>query len=180
MNRATGNTNQTNFVKGGGTPSVNDGIDAQVSQILNSGQKSSQPNRADNPDLNCFDIAPGNTSPTASQKAGVVTISPNSPGLASTTITDPSIVSVGTTIEPILKANPIRSEFLIQNIDVVPIAIILTKNKGSNTIYHAMLSACTTADDGTGGSFISDLWKGDVYVVAVSAGGRLVAYEMTP
>jgi hypothetical protein len=161
-------------------PTVNDGISAQVSQLLNQGQNHPQPNRADNPDLNCFDIAPGNTSPTPGQKAAVVTISPNSPGLSSETINDPAVITVGTTVEPLFKANPNRQEFLVQNIDTVVVYLIFTKNKGSNVVYHVALSGCTAADDGTGGSYISDLWKGDVYIVGQAAAARVVAYEMTP
>jgi hypothetical protein len=115
-------------------------------------------------------------------KALVVTISPNSPQASSETITDP-VGQVGpisaTAATPILQANPNRLECNIQNTSTDVVYLILTQNKGSLTNYHIALAACASANDGTGGNWTSDLWKGPIFALSSGGAGTAAVYEMT-
>lgn len=159
-----------------------DNISQQVDQIL-SGAKTGQPNRADDPNLDCPQVCPGNQAPTPGMKSLVVTISPNSPTSQSTTVNDP-VGQVGpisnTNPTPVLQANPSRLEVNIQNTSTDVIYLILTQNKGSLTNYHIALAACGTAGDGTGGNWTSDLWKGPIFALSSTGAGKLAVTEMTP
>lgn len=157
-------------------------ITQSVNQVLQ-GNKTVNPNRADDSGLNCADICPGNQAPTSGMKALVVTISPNSPTNQSETVNDP-VGQVGpisaTTPTLILQANPSRLEVLIQNTSTDVIFLILTQNKGSLTNFHIALAASSSANDGTGGIWISDLWKGPIYALSSTGAGTLAVTEMTP
>jgi hypothetical protein len=202
-NFGSGPKNPGGFVKNGGTPvpqtlphpinNVNNSapigntIDEQVQQVLK-GQRTSQPNRADNPDVSCPDVAPGFTAPTNSQKALVVTVSPNSPGSLSTTITEPvGQVLISDTIPQVLaQANLNRSEMIIQNTGTTVIYLIFgiapggPANATQGIRYHVALAPGAAAHDGTGATWVSDLWKGQVSAFAAVGGGQLAISEFTP
>lgn len=157
-------------------------IEQSVNQILQ-GNKTGNPNRADDPNIACPDICPGNQAPTPGMKSLVVTISPNSPTNQSNTVNDP-VGQVGpisaSAPEPVLQANPNRLEVTIQNTSTDVVYLILTQNKGTLVNYHIALAACSTAGDGTGGTWISDLWKGPVFALSSTGAGTLAVTEMTP
>lgn len=77
-------------------------------------------------------------------------------------------VVVGSSAVILLFANPNRKELFIVNRGTSIIYIGLGSNPTS-TQYHLALPACSSADDGTGGVFISDIWQGDVYGICGAA-----------
>lgn len=162
---------------------VDKNIVDSVKQVL-SGNKTGQQNRADNNDLNCVDICPGGQQPTALMKAAVVTLSPNSPGLQAGTSTPPANLGVSATaFQTVLRANTNRSEVIIQNNGTTVIKLVLgpsTLSPSDQTHYHIALAASNSADDGSGGTFVSDLWKGDIQALSDSAGGTILVTELTP
>jgi hypothetical protein len=77
-----------------------------------------------------------------------------------------------------LAANTARREFIIVNTDVVVLYIGLGQTPTA-TAYHLALKPCSTAHDGTGGSYVSDLWKGTVNAIAASTTGHVAVTELT-
>src|ERR1700747_3367644 len=67
-----------------------------------------------------------------------------------------------TTAAKILAANPLRFECIITNTGTTVIYLALGQSQPSTTAYHIALAGCSTANDGTGGTFISYGWQGAV------------------
>lgn len=87
-------------------------------------------------------------------------------------VNTPSIASSATA----LSANATRQSFVITNSGTNVLYVRLAAS-ASTTVFHAALKACTTNDDGTGGTFYSDEYSGLVSIAGTSP--RYVATELT-
>jgi hypothetical protein len=81
----------------------------------------------------------------------------------------PASTAVTDTASTILEANSGRNELIIANIGTTTIYLCFGQTP-TTSAYHVPLAPCATANDGTGGILISDVWKGDVQAIAVSSG----------
>src|ERR1043166_150444 len=87
-------------------------------------------------------------------------------------------ITVGTTPVKLLDANPKRKEFIITNSGTTIIVLKFTAPPNYNTgDFHIILPASSVARDGTGGSFISDLWQGSVWAVGNNVSGEVILVE---
>jgi hypothetical protein len=126
-----------------------------------------------------FDPVSGNTPavkgsstvPVAADDALVVSLSPNVlPGV--------NPITVGTSSSAILNANSSRKECTVVNTGTTYIYLGLGQTP-SGTAYHIALAKCTTANDGTGGTWTSDMWKGAINAISSASGGTVVVTELT-
>lgn len=95
--------------------------------------------------------------------------------IASTTVAQ---TSVGTTADEILFGNEKRKRFMVQNTGTTVIKLGLGRTPTA-TAYHVALKACASADDGSGGMYIDEMWRGDVTAISSAAGGTCVVTELT-
>ena len=101
------------------------------------------------------------------QLVQLVGLDGETPAFQSTTTNVPARTTVTTTVVVVLLAeDEDRKQFIIQNTDILPIHLAFGANNPSVSEHHVTLKACTNANDGTGGSFISDMWKGEVRAIA--------------
>lgn len=89
-----------------------------------------------------------------------------------------STLSVSGTSGSILAANSSRVEVIVTNTGTSVIYLGLGRTP-SITAYHIALSACSTANDGTGGVFISDTWKGQINAIGSNNAGTICVSELT-
>ena len=135
---------------------------------------------AANPDFNSLTdgtngpvaVKPASTAALSTDKALVVT----EPG--STTASSPANTAVTSAASNLLSANPARREVIITNTDVVVIYIALGQTPTSSA-YHVALSPCQVAHDGTGGIFLSDIFKGQINAIVASTSGHASIVELT-
>src|SRR5690242_13857613 len=92
--------------------------------------------------------------------------------------TAPSRQSVANTAGQIAGANASRAELIIVNVGTVPVLLALGQTPTASA-YHVALTPCTTADDGTGGSFVCDYWTGAVQAIVASGTGAVCVTELT-
>lgn len=121
---------------------------------------------------NTATVKAASTAAVATDTALVVT----EPG--STTAGACANTSVTSVSSAALAANTARREFMIINTDVVTVYIGLGQVPTA-TAYHFALKPCTLAHDGTGGSFVSDVWKGAVNAIVASTSGHVAITELT-
>lgn len=95
------------------------------------------------------------------------------------TASAPAQQSVGNSASQILPQNQQRAELIIVNTGTVPIFLGLGAAP-SGTAYHVALGPCSSANDGTGGSFVCDWWVGSVQAIAPAGGGSVCATEIVP
>jgi len=137
-----------------------------------------------------YDPASGNnpavkaasTVPVAADEALVVSLSPNSAQFATSTTANtlPGVnpVSVTTSSGAILNSNTARKECTIVNTGTTVIFLGLGQTP-SGTAYHIALGGCTTANDGTGGTYTSDIYKGTINAISSAIGGTVCVTELT-
>ena len=106
--------------------------------------------------------------------AGTITTAP----VSSTTSNVPSQQTVTSTSGQILATNSSRKECTVVNTGTVAVYLGLGRTPTS-TAYHVALSACTSANDGTGGTYTSDIWKGAINAITASTSGTVVITELT-
>ena len=99
-------------------------------------------------------------------------------GNKSSTSSTAAQTAVGTTAGQILAALSTRKEVIIQNTGTTIIKLILGAGTPTQTVYHVGLKAASAADDGTGGTFVSDLWTGAIQAISSAAGGTCVVTEI--
>lgn len=97
---------------------------------------------------------------------------------ASSTASAPSVQAVGTSSGSILATNAARKEAIIVNTGTTILYLGLGQVP-TNTAYHIALAACTIANDGSGGTFVSDLWKGAINAISSAVSGAVVVTELT-
>lgn len=86
-------------------------------------------------------------------------------------------ISIGTTPQQIMLANPNRLGWRVTNIGTTIIYIGVGKVP-SNTIYDHILPGCTgSANDGTGGVLVDDLYLDAVWAVSSASGGSIALVE---
>lgn len=127
-------------------------------------------------------VKAASTSPVVTDPALVVSLSPNSVQFATsvTANTLPGVnpVSVGTSSVSVLSANASRKEAVIVNTGTTIIYLGLGQTP-TTTAYHIALPGCTTANDGTGGSWITDMWKDIINAIGSAVSGTVCVTEMT-
>lgn len=122
------------------------------------------------------------TVPTSAAEALVVALSPNSAQFATSTTanalpgTNPQ--TIGVTSSAVVNANASRKEVTIVNTGTTYIYLGLGQTP-TGTAYHIALAKCTAANDGTGGTWTSDMWKGAVNAISSGAGGTVNLTELT-
>jgi len=85
------------------------------------------------------------------------------------TASAPSQQTVGGSSGSILASNALRIEATIINTGTTPIYLGLGQTPTA-TAYHICLAACSTANDGTGGTYTTDVWKGTINAISASSG----------
>jgi hypothetical protein len=81
-------------------------------------------------------------------------------------------VTVGIAVLQLALENRSRKELIIVNTGTTAIYIGFGFNP-TPTNYTMFLQPCSVANDGTGGTIISDAWKGAVFCISSAAGGVL-------
>jgi len=76
-----------------------------------------------------------------------------SSGTNASSATAPAQTSVGTTASTILAANSSRIQVIVQNTGTTVIKLALGATP-TQTVYHVALQACSSADNGTGGTLV--------------------------
>lgn len=137
-----------------------------------------------------FDPASGNvpavkgstTVPVAADNALVVALSPNSSQFATsttaTTLPGTNPQTIGTSSSAVVNATASRKEITITNTGTTVIFLGLGQTP-TITSYHIALSGCTLANDGTGSTYTTDIWKGAINAISSSAGGLVNVAELT-
>jgi hypothetical protein len=87
----------------------------------------------------------------------------------SNTSSSPAQQTVGSSSSQILVANGGRLEVRVVNTGTTAVYLALGKTPTS-TAYAVALSACSVANDGTGGVWVSDLWKGSINAISGTSG----------
>lgn len=108
---------------------------------------------------------------------GSLSITPTSSSTASA-LPGVNPISVGAVSVVLLTANSNRKELTIVNTGTTVLFLGLGQTP-TTTAYHIALSACTGANDGTGGTYISDIWKGAVNAIGSAGGGTSCVTELT-
>jgi hypothetical protein len=98
--------------------------------------------------------------------------------LPSVTANSPSAQTVTSTSGSVLASNTSRKELRVTNTGTVAVYLGLGQTPTA-TAYHVALSPCTSGNDGTGGGYTSDLWKGAVNAIVASTSGTVVVTELT-
>lgn len=122
------------------------------------------------------------TVPTTGAEALVVALSPNSSQFATSTTantlpgTNPQ--TIGVSSSAVVNTNAARKEVTIINTGTTIIYLGLGQTP-TTTAYHIALVKCTAPNDGTGGTWTSDMWKGAVNAISSGAGGTVNLTELT-
>ena len=137
-----------------------------------------------------FDPVSGNTPatkgsstvPLATDNALVVALSPNSAQFATSTTANalPGVnpITVGASSVAVVNSNASRKEVTIINTGTTVIFLGLGQTP-TTSAYHIALAKCTAANDGTGGTWTSDMWKGSVNAIGSAGGGAVNLTELT-
>lgn len=99
-------------------------------------------------------------------------------GAASSTSSSPLQQAVGTSSVNLLSANAARREVIVVNTGTTVLYLGLGQTP-TNTAYHVALKACGSANDGTGGVYISDLFSGQINAIGSAVSGTVVVCELT-
>ena len=97
----------------------------------------------------------------------------------SQTVSAPAQTAQSTTAAQVLASNARRRQVIVQNTGTTVIKLVLGTGTPTQTAYTVALGACAAANDGTGGVFVSDVWRGAVQAISNAAGGTLVVTEIT-
>jgi len=89
----------------------------------------------------------------------------------------PAQTSVTDTAGVILYANGRRKGLVVQNTGTTIIKLAFGSTSPTQGAYHVALSACTVANDGSGGIYVDDAWAGEVRAISSTAGGTIVTTE---
>ena len=95
----------------------------------------------------------------------------------SNTASAPSQQTVSNSSGQILASNSLRIEATIVNTGTTPIYLALGRTP-TTTAYHICLAACGTSNDGTGGTYTTDVWKGAINAISASS-GTVCVVELT-
>jgi hypothetical protein len=127
-------------------------------------------------------VKAASTVPLATDQALVVTLSPNSSQFATsttaTTLPGSNPQTIGTSSSAVVNATAGRKEITITNTGTTVIFLGLGQTP-TNTSYHVALAGCTVANDGTGSTYTSDIWKGSINAISSAGGGLVNVAELT-
>lgn len=127
-------------------------------------------------------VKAASTLPVTTDPALVVSLSPNSTQFATSTTANalPGVnpITVNATSVAILNSNANRKEAIIINTGTTTIFLGLGQTP-TNVAYHVALAACTAANDGSGGTWTTDMWKGAINAIGSTTGGSVCVTEMT-
>lgn len=91
----------------------------------------------------------------------------------------PAQTSIGATAALVLLPNPSRKCLIIQNTGTTVLKFNLGTTTTTQTVYQFALSACGSANDGTGGCYIDDCWVGAINMISSAGGGTFVLTEVS-
>lgn len=92
--------------------------------------------------------------------------------------TSPAKTEVDTSSLLLLDENLSRLECIIVNTGTTVIYLAFGANP-TTISYHIALNACSVANDGTGGAYITDVWKGQIKAISSALGGTICVTELT-
>lgn len=104
----------------------------------------------------------------------LVTIDPRKSSTSST----PAQTATSAASATVLTSNVNRKGLILQNTGTVAVKFTLGGTNPTQSVYHFCLAPCSSADDGTGATYVDDQWTGDVRAISVSA-GTIVVTELT-
>lgn len=78
----------------------------------------------------------------------------------------------------VCQKNKNRKEIILVNVGTVTIYISLAQPATSQN-YSFALSPCQNANDGTGGSWISDIWQGEIHAITANGAGSAGLLNVT-
>lgn len=93
--------------------------------------------------------------------------------MRSLTTVPPTTAAVTTAASVVAAVNTKRKRIIFQNTGTTIIKINLAAIDPSATVYTVALSACTSANDGTGGTFIEEMYQGECRAISSGSGGTL-------
>lgn len=99
-------------------------------------------------------------------------------GPTSSTATAPAATTVTSTSGSILATNANRKEVTVVNTGTVVVFLAFGQTPTSSA-YHVALAACSSGNDGTGGTYTSDMWKGAINAIVASTSGTVCVTELT-
>jgi len=117
-------------------------------------------------------VKPASTAALATDPALVVTTN------SSTAASVPAQTAVGVSSVAILSANTARREAIVVNTGTTIIYLGLGRTP-TTSAYHAALSPCSSANDGTGGTFTTDIFAGAINAIGSAASGTVCVTELT-
>lgn len=173
---------QTIAVTNAGTFAVQAVLNAETTKVIGTVNISAAQKIELYDGTNTATVKAASTAAVATDTALVVAISPNNSftvtAPTSSTASSPASTSVGASSSTILASNSSRKEAIVVNTGTTILYLGLGQTP-TVTAYHVALSPCTIANDGTGGSYVSDLWKGAINAIGSAAGGSAVVTELT-
>jgi hypothetical protein len=104
-----------------------------------------------------------------------VTVSPTE----STTVSNPNLVTVGTSSVTLLASNSSRKRMTLQNNGTTTIYVLFGAGSASATNYHIALPAGGTSKDGSSVPYQDIMWQGAVQACGSAAGGLVTTAEFT-
>jgi hypothetical protein len=107
--------------------------------------------------------------------AGSLTVTPTE----SSTVSAPSIVTVGTGSSTLLAANSSRKRLTLQNMGTRVIFILFGAGTASSSNYHIALPPGGTTADGSSPVYSDIMWQGAIQASASGAGGSVAVGEFT-
>jgi hypothetical protein len=95
----------------------------------------------------------------------------------SATSTAPAATAVSNVSGSILTLNASRKQAIVINVGTTVVFIALGQTP-TTSAYHVALAPCTSANDGTGGTFITDVWTGAINAIC-AVSGTVCVTELT-
>lgn len=111
--------------------------------------------------------------------AGATQISGFVVSIKTTTATAAAQTAVATSGTALMAANASRHRLMVQNSGIIPVRLALSTSLPTATAYHVSLNSASAADNGTGGTYIDEMWRGGVSAITSAAGGTVVLMELT-
>lgn len=97
----------------------------------------------------------------------------------SSTVSVPSILTVGTGTASALAANINRKRVTLQNVGTTKIFVLFGTGTASASNYHLVLPAGGTTADGSSPVYSDIMWQGAIQVASSAAGGSLSVAEFS-
>ena len=96
----------------------------------------------------------------------------------SSTASATALQTVTSTSATIIAANALRLECVVVNTGIYTVYLGLGQVPTA-TAYHIALPHCTVAHDGTGGVYVTDIFKGAINAIVASTSGSVCCVELT-